>query len=54
VRWHDPDPDISQGRVQWFGFPMYFMKGDKPQEVFNKAIDWFREEEAPHRAFSPR
>ena len=29
----------------WFGFPLYFMKNNQAQDTFNKAIDWFREEE---------
>ncbi len=44
VRWHDPDPARLQGRVQWFGFPLYYMKKEQAQETFNRSIDWFREE----------
>ncbi len=46
TRWHDPDPQRPQGRVQWFGFQMYYMFDDQAQEVFNRTIDWFREETA--------
>jgi hypothetical protein len=42
MRWHDPDPARTQGRVQWFGFPLYYMKKDQAQETFNRSIDWFR------------
>lgn len=44
IRWHDPDPARVQGRTQWFGFPLYFMKKEQAQVVFNRSIDWFREE----------
>jgi hypothetical protein len=47
MRWHDPDPARTQGRVQWFGFPLYYMKKDQAQETFNRSIDWFREETGP-------
>ncbi len=47
LRWHDPDPDREQGRVQWFGFPLYYMKKEQAQETFNRSIDWFREEPTP-------
>jgi len=46
IRWHDPDPDPEQGRVMWFGFPLYPMKDDQAQEVVNRALDWFCEEPA--------
>ena len=44
LRWHDPDPDREHGRIQWFGFPMYFFFDDQAQDTFNKSMDWFREE----------
>ena len=44
LRWHDPDPDRAHGRIQWFGFPMYYMVDSQAQEVFNRSLDWFREE----------
>jgi len=44
TRWSNPDPDREQGRIMWFGFPLYYMKTDQAQEVMNRAIDWFREE----------
>jgi hypothetical protein len=44
LRWHDPDEDRDQGRIQWFGFPMYSMKDDQAQETLNRSLDWFREE----------
>jgi len=47
TRWHDPDPTPRQGRVMWFGFPMYFMQTAQAQETLNQAIDWFREEPRP-------
>ncbi len=47
VRWHDPDLARPHGRTQWFGFQLYFMKKDQAQETFNRAIDWFREEQPP-------
>ncbi len=47
VRYHDPDPARTQGRTQWFGFPMYYFKQAGAQEVFNRSIDWFREEPLP-------
>ena len=47
VRWHDPDPARGQGRVMWFGFPLYYMVNEQAQDTFNKAIDWFKEETIP-------
>ena len=44
LRWHDPDPQPAQGRVQWFGFPLHSFELEALQEVFNRSIDWFREE----------
>ena len=32
-------------RTMWFGFPMYYFFDEQAQETFNRAIDWFREEE---------
>jgi len=46
LRWHDPDPAREQGRIQWFGFPLYFFRDDQAQETFNRSLDWFREEPA--------
>ena len=43
---HDPDPDREQGRVMWFGSPLYFFRNAQAQETFNRAIDWFRDEKA--------
>lgn len=47
LRWHDPDPDRDHGRVQWFGFPLYFFEDSQAQETFNRSMDWFREEQTP-------
>ena len=47
LRWHDPDPGRGHGRVQWFGFPMYYFFNNQAQDTFNRSIDWFREEEPP-------
>jgi hypothetical protein len=44
LRWHDPDPAREHGRIQWFGFPLYYMAADGARRVFAKSIDWFREE----------
>lgn len=46
-RWHDPDPARTQGRIQYFGFPMYYFETTQAQETFNRSIDWFREEWEP-------
>ena len=43
LRWHDPDPHREHGRVQWFGFALYFMHTDQAQKTFNQSLDWFRE-----------
>jgi hypothetical protein len=45
LRWHDPDPDRLHGRIQWFGFPLYYMENSQAQETFNRSLDWFREED---------
>ncbi len=47
IRWHDMNPNPSQGAVQWFGFDLYWMKPAQAQEVFNRSIDWFRSAEQP-------
>jgi hypothetical protein len=44
LRWHDPDPARQHGRIQWFGFALYFMRNDQAARTFKKSIDWFREE----------
>src|SRR5258705_13378633 len=44
LRWHDPDPAREHGRIQWFGFALYFMRSDQAARTFKKSIDWFREE----------
>jgi hypothetical protein len=45
IRWHDPDPNRAHGRVQWFGFPLYFFYDDDAQETFNRSMDWFEQEQ---------
>ena len=47
LRWHDPDPAREHGRVQWFGFEMYYFQNSQAAEVFKKSVDWMREEEPP-------
>jgi hypothetical protein len=44
LRWHDPDPAREHGRIQWFGFALYFMRNDQAARTFKKSVDWFREE----------
>lgn len=43
-RWHDSDPSPLHGRVQWFGFPLYFFQDSEVQETVNRSLDWFQEE----------
>ncbi len=45
VRWHDPGMTPSQGRVQWFGFPLYYMQQAQAQATFDRSLDWFREDD---------
>ncbi len=47
IRYRDLDPNRSQGRTQWFGFDLYWMRKDQAQEMFNRTIDWFRRESGP-------
>ena len=47
IRWHDPDPDREHGRLQWFGFAMYFMHTDQARQTFKASLDWLREEAPP-------
>ncbi len=42
LRWHDTAWPPRQGAIQWFGFPLYYMKKAQAQETFNRSIDWFR------------
>ena len=44
VRWHDPDPAREHGRIQWFGFALYYMDSAQAARTFVKSLDWFREE----------
>jgi hypothetical protein len=44
LRWHDPDPDRQQGRIQWFGFPMYYFQNNEARETFRRSLDWFFQE----------
>jgi hypothetical protein len=43
LRWHDADPKPFHGRIQWFGFELYYMHTDQAQKTFNQSLDWFRE-----------
>jgi len=43
IRWHDPDPAPLHGRVQWFGFSMYFMQQDQARKTFKQSLDWLRQ-----------
>lgn len=45
IRWHDPDPNRAHGRIQWFGFPLYFFYDNEAQETFNRSMDWFAQEQ---------
>jgi len=47
LRWHDPDPDRAHGRIQWFGFAIYFMHEAQAEQTFKQSLDWFREEMPP-------
>jgi hypothetical protein len=44
IRWHDPDPDREHGRIQWFGFSLYFMHQDQARQTFKASLDWLRQE----------
>jgi hypothetical protein len=43
LRWHDSDPKPIHGRLQWFGFELYYFHADQAQNTFNQSLDWFRE-----------
>jgi len=45
VRWHDPDAKREHGRIQWFGFELYYFLDSQAQDTFNRSIDWLREEQ---------
>jgi hypothetical protein len=45
LRWHDPDPARQHGRIQWFGFPMYYLMDSDVQETFDRSLDWFQQEQ---------
>jgi flagellar hook capping protein FlgD len=47
LRWHDPDPEPEHGRVQWFGFSLYFMNNDQARETFRQSLDWLRQTDGP-------
>ena len=49
LRWHDPDPAREQGRVQWFGFELYYFQNSQAAQVFKESLDWMREEEPPRQ-----
>ena len=41
VRWRDSTQVPSQGAVQWFGFPLYYMEDSEAQAVIDASLDWF-------------
>jgi hypothetical protein len=47
LRWHDPDPLRQHGRVQWFGFELYYFQRSQAVQVFKQSLDWLREETPP-------
>jgi len=47
IRWHDPDPARQQGRVQWFGFELYYFQNTPAAQVFKNSLAWMSEEESP-------
>jgi|GEM_PF-381584 len=45
LRWHDPDVAALHGRVQWFGFSLYYMKQDQARKTFQQSLDWLRQDD---------
>ena len=45
LRWHDPDVAAEHGRVQWFGFSLYFMKQEQARTTFQQSLDWLRQDD---------
>ena len=45
LRWHDLDPHPVHGRVQWFGFSLYFMHQDQARQTFKQSLDWLRQDD---------
>jgi len=41
LRWHDTAVPELHGRIQWFGFPLYYFKDAEAQETVNRSLDWF-------------
>jgi hypothetical protein len=42
LRWHDTSLPVH-GRVQWFGFSMYYMQAEQARKTFRESLDWLRQ-----------
>jgi len=45
LRWHDLDPKPLHGRIQWFGFSLYFMQQDQARKTVQQSLDWLRQDD---------
>ena len=43
LRWHDTSLNPVHGRIQWFGFSMYFMQTEQARKTFRESLDWLRQ-----------
>jgi hypothetical protein len=43
LRWHDTSLNPVHGRVQWFGFSMYYMQAEQARNTFRQSLDWLRQ-----------
>ena len=43
LRWHSLSLNPTHGRIQWFGFPMYYMQIEQARRTFRQSLDWLRQ-----------
>jgi len=47
LRWHSTEVNPIHGRIQWFGFPMYYMNTEQARKTFRESLDWLRQNDGP-------
>ena len=47
LRWHSNEVNPLHGRVQWFGFSMYYMQTEQARNTFRQSMDWLRQDDGP-------
>ncbi|HET9234849.1 MAG TPA: T9SS type A sorting domain-containing protein, partial [Candidatus Eisenbacteria bacterium] len=47
LRWHSTKVNPVHGRIQWFGFSMYYMQTEHARNTFRQSMDWLRQDDGP-------